>query len=431
MKKTLKIVSILCLAVLLVSFFAACDNGQNGLSAYEIAVKNGFDGTEKEWLDSLTGETTVNQTINNFTFDGETANIAAAANVGLKSVVSVFANFTEISYGGGWFPTQQQTTATSAGAGVIFQIEDNGSAYIVTNYHVVYDADSITSDKISTDVSVYLYGMESEQYGIPATYVGGSMYYDIAVLKVENNDLLKQAVTNNTACAAQFADSEKIVVGQTTIAIGNPAASGISVTSGIVSVDTEYITMLAVDNKTQITYRAIRTDTAINSGNSGGGLFDATGKLIGVVNAKMNTSQAENIAYAIPSNLAKAVAENIIYNCEGTSCKTVMRPILGITSTIAEMRTEINSENGLIEKYQTIQVEKVETASLAQGKIEVGDVLVSVTVGGVETQITRLHHIAESLLGARVGETVTVKVLRGGEPVTVELTITENCLTAY
>ena len=73
----------------------------------------------------------------------------------------------------------------------MYTLEEDGSAYVVTNYHVVYDADSDTSDKISDEIYVFLYGMEYSQYGIPATYVGGSMNYDIAVLrsgKARKND---------------------------------------------------------------------------------------------------------------------------------------------------------------------------------------------------------------------------------------------------
>lgn len=432
MKKSIKILALLCVAALCVVAFAACNGGQDGLSAYDIAVKNGFEGSEKEWLNSLVGQSTVQQTVNNFTVNGKAQDLSAASNTGLKSVVSVLSTFTVLTTGGSWFyPTQQETEATAAGAGVIYKTEGSGTAYIITNYHVVYNASSTAADKISTDIKVFLYGMESEEYGIAATYVGGSMYYDIAVLKVNNSSIIKTAVEKGTACAASFANSDEIDIGQTTIAIGNPTAGGISVTSGIVSVDSEYITMVAVDNKTQVTYRAIRTDTAINSGNSGGGLFDGEGKLVGIVNAKMNTSQAENIAYAIPSNLAKIVAENIIRNCDGKDCKTVMRPILGITSGVEEMYTEVDPTDGMIVKVQKIKVQEVTKGSLAENELLANDILESITINGVEAKITRLHHITESLLGADIGDTVVIKVLRDNKSVTVELRITADCVTEY
>ena len=431
MRKSVKILTVLCMAVFVAALLCACSFAPSGLSAYEIAVRNGFRGTEKEWLESLVGDTTVNETVNNYTVTGDGQDVAVAANTGLKSVVSVFASFTVQTSNGSWHGFgQQTTTVTSAGAGIVYKTQNN-AAYIITNYHVVYSADSILQDKISADINVYLYGMEGAEYAIPASYVGGSMYYDIAVLKVTNSNLIQNAVENNTVCAVQFANSEAIYAGQRAIAIGNPAAEGISVTSGIISVDSEYITMTAVDNKTSVTYRAIRTDTAINSGNSGGGLFDADGKLIGVVNAKMNTDTAENIGYAIPSNLAKSVADNIIYYCESTTNKTVIRPILGVTTTVGAMRTEINPETGMIDKYQTIVVDSVEEGGLAYGKVKAGDTVLSVTVGGVKTEITRLHHLAESLINARVGDKVVIELLRSGEAKSVEITITQGCLTAY
>ena len=126
------------------------------------------------------------------------------------------------------------------------------------------------------------------------------MNYDVAVLRIDKSDIVKTAAEKGTLCAVSFGDSDNVAVGQTAIAIGNPEAEGISVSSGIISVTSEDITMTAVDESSTVTMRVIRTDTAINSGNSGGGLFDTQGKLIGIVNAKMKTEKAENIAYAIP-----------------------------------------------------------------------------------------------------------------------------------
>ena len=80
---------------------------------------------------------------------------------------------------------------------------------------------------------MYLYGSEVEDYALPATYVGGSMTYDIALVKVENNEFLK----NSNATAVKIANSNNVKVGSTAIAIGNPDAGGISATAGIISVD--------------------------------------------------------------------------------------------------------------------------------------------------------------------------------------------------
>jgi hypothetical protein len=111
---------------------------------------------------------------------------------------------------------------------------------------------------------VYLYGSEIEENAIKATYVGGSLYYDIAVLHIKESEMLM----SSNACAVDVADSDNIVVGDSAIAIGNAQGLGISSTAGIVSVDSEYITMTAADGKNEVSFRVMRVDTAINSGNS-------------------------------------------------------------------------------------------------------------------------------------------------------------------
>ena len=218
--------------------------------------------------------------------------------------------------------------------------------------------------------------------------------------------------------------------GQAVVAVGNPEAEGISVTNGIISVASENITMTGADNKTAITLRVMRTDTAINSGNSGGGLFNAQGELIGLVNAKMNTNTAENIGYAIPSNLVKAVADNILYYCTDNSCETVMRPVTGITVEVTSVTTIIDENTGKIKIVERLTVKEVSANSPADGIVQVGDVLVSVTVGDVTTQIQRSYHLTDALLNARNGQNIVYCVERGNETLNLTLAITQECLTA-
>ncbi len=430
MKKSVKTIAVVCFVAILAFILCGCGT-TDGLSAYEIAVKNGFEGTETDWLKSLQTEKVVTTTAVNYSVDGSVGNVVAASNIGLKSVVSVYSNFKKITMGGSWlYPQQQEVAYTMAGAGVFFQVEKDGSAFIITNHHVVYDSSSITSDKISDEIYVLLYGMENTKYAIPATYVGGSMYYDLAVLRVENNELLKSAIENGSVAAAQFADSEQISVGQISIAVGNPAASGISVSSGIISVDSEYISMTAVDNQTTISLRVVRTDTAVNSGNSGGGLFDADGKLIGIVNAKMNTSKAENIAYAIPSNLVYAVVNNIIDNCFNTSNQNLMRPLLGIT-TEASQNSVVVDESGILRKLESIKVASVSESGAANGKLLEEDIIQSITVGDKTLQLTKNYMLAETLLSVRAGDSITLQVLRNGKTVKLEIVLSQNIFSAF
>lgn len=424
----------LLIATLIIALVAitlcACDaNASSGTSAYEIAVKNGFNGSEADWLESLHTTNTIEKTTNNYNVDVNGAHdVSVSANIGLKSIVSVYCKHTVVV--NTWFGQQTQQ-AQSAGSGVIYQLENDGSAYIITNHHVVYENSSTESDKISKDINVYLYGMEGSDYAIPATYVGGSLNYDIAVLKVTKNDILKSAAERGVATAVEFADSSKIRAGQTSIAIGNPEAEGISVTCGIVSVDSEYIDMTAVDNRTKISLRVIRTDTAVNSGNSGGGLFDDTGKLIGIVNAKSGDTEVENIAYAIPCNVAKSIADNIIYYNTTRNESCVMRVLLNVTVQTSGLLTEIDKETGFIEKIEQVEIASVNSNSIVKGKLQEGDVINSVIIGDVKTEITRQYQFIDALLNARVGNDVTIEFTRNGAKQSATVTITEDCLAKY
>ena len=212
---------ILCIGVL---SFTACNalsgaiNGSSGKSAYEIAVDNGFAGTEAEWLESLKGETTYNdsayslaveygfkgteeewlESLKGSTGDKGETSISAAVNKAILSVVSINSYFTKtVSSDIFGRPSNKTEEYGSAGSGVIIKDDKStGTLYIVTNYHVVYDVNADSA--ISKDIRVYLYGMELAKYAISATYIGGSMTYDIAVLKIENSEIYKNS--NATAC---------------------------------------------------------------------------------------------------------------------------------------------------------------------------------------------------------------------------------------
>ena len=302
-----------------------------------------------------------------------------------------------------------------------------GDAFIITNYHVVYNASSQTANHISDDITVYLYGSEFLEMGIPATYVGGSLFYDIAVLRVEDSDILK----NSDACAVTVADSDKVVVGSTAIAIGNAKGYGISASTGIVSVDSEHLTMLGADDKTTVTFRVMRVDAAVNQGNSGGGLHNTSGDLIGIVNAKTIADGVEGIGYAIPSNIAVSVANNIIDYCYGTDTESVQRALLGITLGIADSKAVYDAETGMFTIEETVIVQAVNAGALADGLLKEGDVLVSAAINGNAKEITRQFHMIDMSLDMRVGDIITMNVLRDGEEFAVNITLTEDCLTAY
>lgn len=485
MKNSIKVITVLVLVCILAGVFCACGETQ-GLSAYEIAVKNGYTGTETEWLKSLKGkdsgksayevavdngftgteaewleslkgkdgangangedgkdapEITIVDIYNALVADGYTGTfkefvgeyLSSSATVNSEvyvskavlSCVSIISTFTKKS-SGGFFGQTREETYSAAGSGVIYKLDkENGNAYIITNYHVVYDSDSSTANGIAKNISVYLYGKEISTGAMSATYVGGSMNYDIAVLKIENNDILK----NSDALAVDITDSNDIIIGEKAIAIGNPEASGISVTSGVVSVDSENLTMTGADDITQITLRVIRVDTAVNGGNSGGGLFNAYGELIGIVNAKIVDDSVENIGYAIPSNIAKYVADNIIYYCDNTTATGVRKCMLGITIQVEDSCAYYDKESKSTKLLEKIVVKDVTSGGLADGILQTGDVLKSITIGGKNYNITRNFIVVDILLTARVGDKISITFTRNGEEITKSVVLTEKSLT--
>ena len=349
----------------------------------------------------------------------------AAAGKSLLSAVSVKCVFKTASYGTSYYPgATTQKDKSSAGSGVIYKLDkEKGDAYIITNYHVVYYNQAATKGGISNDISVYLYGQEREEYAIPAKYVGGSMSYDIAVLKVEGSRVLAES----NAVAVQFANSDNVAVLDQAIAVGNPEALGISATLGYVNVDSEYITMEGADGSTQIQLRVMRIDTAVNSGNSGGGLFNGNGDLIGIVNAKLSNS--ENMSYAIPSNLVKSVAENILYYCDGKEESSMYKCMLGITVTSSELYTVYDKDSGKLLKREVVSVDALSATGLAKGVLSVGDIINSITIDGVKYEVCRMYVVTDSMINARVGSEVVINITRGGKTLDLRIEISKDALT--
>ena len=352
----------------------------------------------------------------------------SASSKAILSCVTITSNFTKSSYSYGYGSELESSTReyTTEGSGVIYKLDrENGNAYIITNYHVVYSSTSSNTNQISNDIKVYLYGQESEIYAIPATYVGGSMTQDLAVLKVEGSVVLQ----NSYAVAATIADSDDIAVMDTVIAIGNPEAQGMSVTTGIVSVDSESLGITAANGKTTIALRVIRVSAAINEGNSGGGLFNASGELIGIVNAKKTGSEIDNIGYAIPINIAKNYAESIIYYCNGTTVINPSKCLLGVELTSNILGLDVDAESGRITKREIVEVHALQDGSIVADSVQVGDIVNSITVDGVKREVTRIHQIVDHMLTAKVGSVVVLNITRGEETFDITVNIPSSALT--
>jgi len=293
---------------------------------------------------------------------------------------------------------------------------------------VVYDADSGETDGISSAIYLYPYGsligydsatMKDENYGIKATFVGGAMDYDIAVLKVSGSEILK----NSALEEAKIGDSDTCTAGENVFVIGNAEGDGLSITDGVLSVESEYITMdSSSGDGTQVKYRVMRTSAAVNHGNSGGAMFDASGRLIGIVNAKNVEDDVENMGYALPINNAMSVMNNALENGG-----TVKRAMLGIQVQTVESKAVINENGKLVITEKCVVAENLEKGVAAYGILKKEDVLKSITLldaQGKELKtltITRLHQVGDLLLDARLNYKAKLVVERNGVDKTVEI----------
>lgn len=424
-------IALIMVAIMLFCF-AGC-SGENGKSAYEIAVENGFEGTEAEWLESLKGEdgadgsnghdgtdgtgitvndlyevyleshpgATMDEFLDAYLDIDYTNNIADVANEAIKSGVAI---------------TVQSNVATSLGSGVIYKL-DGSTAYIITNYHVVYDT---STRSIPTDgISVYIYNRYSEP--IKAEYLGGTSDYDIAVLRATSD-----VFADETLVQEAKVDIGEPQLGEICIAVGTPEEMQFSVTQGIVSTQSEYIyTQVLGSSSPASRIRVFRTDTALNSGNSGGGVFNAQGELIGIANAKSNDTSVDNICYAIPAVIAVNIADNII-ETGGT------RYMLGITLTNDGSTTTVyDPDTGTIETVETVTVSEITSGGLCDGSLQTGDALTSIAIirdGEVadSCDISRVFNASEFMFKARANDTIRLTFTRGSETMSVDIALTAD-----
>ena len=416
----------------------------DGSTAYDAAVTRGENGSRESWLAGLDSPSTelrrlyeeakadgsFTGTYYEFLKDlGVSETNGAYVQTALRSAVSIVAKFSSGKRG--------EDDYYSAGSGVIYELDTTkGDALIITNYHVIYDADSNGGEHvrhISDEITIYLYGGEISSGAIPATYLGGAMQYDIAVLSVEDCPLLKETEGNHVyAKEIVGANTDALTVGEKVYAIGNAEGEGLSVTEGIVSVDAEYIDIYAADGKTMLNLLEIRTDAAVNHGNSGGGLFNTSGELVGIVNARSEATGAVAFGYAIPANLVLSLAQNIIDTCTADShVRGAVVARLGITAQVEQSRGVFDEATGKMYKEETIVISEISIGGIAYDskKLFTGDTLVfaklSSTRGGVpyerEVAITRLYKLTNLLFEVRGGDTLTLTISRGGELIEVEI----------
>ncbi len=319
---------------------------------------------------TLTESSRAPQTVNVAYVDGKEEMTAAevyAANV--NSTVGITTSITTNYWG-------YKTSAAAAGSGFI--VSENG--YIVTNYHVVENSTSIT-------VSTY----DGKSYD--ATLVGYDESNDLAVLKIDASGLTPVVM----------GDSDSLNIGDDVVAIGNPLGElTFSLTKGSVSALNREVTL-----SSDVTMNLIQTDAAINSGNSGGALFNMYGEVIGITNAKYSSSSSseasiDNIGFAIPLTSVKDIIASIIE--KGYYAK----PYIGISLTDASAAALVYSvESGSPAAQAGLQANDIITA--ANGK-----------------DITCASDLTSLVKALTPGDVLTLSVSRGSETVELSVTVGEK-----
>jgi len=275
-----------------------------------------------------------------------------------------------------WWTDEEQEITVGEGSGVI--ISKDG--YVVTNNHVVSGAKSVT---------VILSG-EKE---VPATIVGTDALSDIALLKID---------PKYVKAVAPLGDSSKVKVGEFVIAIGNPLGQEFAgtVTFGVVSAVNRKLDM---GNGIQIPL--IQTDAAINPGNSGGALVNSNGEVIGINTAKISQTGVEGMGFAIPINYVKPIINDLM------KYKKVLRPTIGIS--VMEYYDRTGNVMGMY-------ISRVYPGTgAAKAGLKEGDIILQID----GKKVTTFSDIQSILSNHKIGDVITIRVLRDGQTKDFKVTL--------
>ncbi len=313
----------------------------------------------------------------------------------MPSVVSISNTYTEtMSY----FGQAMTSEAEASGSGIIVG-ENDSELLIVTNYHVIMDADKLMVQ--------FVEGSEAE-----ASVKGTDAKMDLAIIAVPTENILNS--TLNQIAIATLGDSDSLKVGEPAIAIGNSLGYGQSVTTGVIS---------ALDRDMELsdgsTGTFIQTDAAINPGNSGGALLNMKGEVIGINSNKIGGSVIEGMGYAIPISAASPIIADLMLRETKNKVAEEERGFLGISGI--SVTTEVSSTYGMPEGVYIAQVYE-NTAAEAAGLTK-GDIITE--FDGIK--ISSMDELQRQLEYYAKGDTVKITVMTidsgGYKSKTVDITL--------
>ena len=433
------LIATLAAAISIVPAFSGCIglNGRDGVNGKDLTIYDIWQETkERTGNPDLSFEDFLREYLSyNSEQLEQSTSLTAAINRSLLSGVSIIATFDEYVRSGFMGSSYSVVETSYYGSGVIMDVDkSSGDMTVLTNCHVVYSADAkrnnagnveiSTSNGFAKSVQLWLYGSEYEdRNAIEATVIAASKSYDIAVLQVSANDLVK----NSYALAAQWCNFEECYVGEQVYTVGNADGKKLSASVGYISKDSEEITVnMGSDSSPEaFEYRVLRTDTAINGGNSGGGLFNKYGQLVGIVNAKTISEDIDNMGYALAPATTRRVVQRMIEDADGTYGIETVSAGFNYASTDS-YTTGLN-----IDGYAEIKEVVTVTRGQSFGKFDAGDKIVHVVVKRGEKvlesmPVMRVHNLTDALLSVKAGDTVIYTVERGGENVAITVTYTSG-----
>lgn len=304
----------------------------------------------------------------------------------------------------GWYEGSQDADAegedlqqVGTGSGAVYKV-DGDTAYIFTNNHVVDGSDAI--EVLFKDGS-----------RVEASIVGADLWTDLAVLAIDASDV---------DTVAEFGDSENLTVGEPAIAIGSPLGTNFasSVTSGIISATGRTVPVdTNMDGENDWEMTAIQTDAAINPGNSGGPLVNIAGQVVGINSMKISSSTIEGMGFAIPSNDALDIINQLEQNGE------VVRPVIGVAMVDLSMVSPQQQEailNLPEDVTGGVVIAEVQPNSSAdEAGLESNDVIVSFNGQEVANGI----ELRQEIYDTEIGDEVEIEFYRDGERQSATLTM--------
>ena len=285
----------------------------------------------------------------------------------------------------------------STGSGFVYKT-DNKYGYVLTNHHVIDGASKITL-------------IRSDDEEIEGTVLGSDIYLDLAVVRINKDDVIDTAVIST---------SEEAKIGDTVFTIGSPLGYEYrgTVTDGILSGKDRMVTVSVSGNTSDYVMKVLQTNAAVNPGNSGGPLLNAKGEVIGIISLKLVQTEVENMGFAIPIEYAMSHIETLEQG------KSIVRPMLGISmvnvsDTYALYRSGIMIDKDITEGVVVVEISKDSGAS--KSDLKKGDVITKIN----NEKISNVAYLRYELYKYNVGDTINVTYLRDGKEQTTKVTLTE------